>query len=172
MTRARAKAIHDKVNSLLSSHAFDTSWDGSLPHAETLCIIRYEGSESPPPKSSNAHSRRNEEERDHRAVAVLPLSHSGTTAGPVAAGGTTALAAATAQVAGSTGYQSNQRTNQGSAVVAGTYGGTTAGPGSSDAPETREQNRGQRYPPVPEAVLPLARNLRPSAAATRHHSAS
>ncbi|KAK1596216.1 hypothetical protein QYE76_018555 [Lolium multiflorum] len=41
MTRARAKAIHDKVNSLLTSLDLDTPLDGMLPHAETLCVIRY-----------------------------------------------------------------------------------------------------------------------------------
>ncbi|KAK1608389.1 hypothetical protein QYE76_032062 [Lolium multiflorum] len=41
MTRARAKAIHDKVNSLLTTLDLDTPLDGMLPHAETLCVIRY-----------------------------------------------------------------------------------------------------------------------------------
>ena len=45
MTRARAKALHDKVNSLLSSFDFDSTLDGILLHADTLCILRYE-----PPK--------------------------------------------------------------------------------------------------------------------------
>ncbi|KAK1628064.1 hypothetical protein QYE76_002379, partial [Lolium multiflorum] len=39
MTRARAKAIHDKVNSLLTTLDLDTPLDGMLPHAETLCRI-------------------------------------------------------------------------------------------------------------------------------------
>ncbi|KAK1595670.1 hypothetical protein QYE76_037389 [Lolium multiflorum] len=41
MTRARVKALHDKVNSLLTSLDLDTPLDGMLPHAETLCVIRY-----------------------------------------------------------------------------------------------------------------------------------
>src|SRR5215217_3431671 len=41
MTRARAKALHDKVNSLLTTLDLDTPLDGMLPHAETLCVIRY-----------------------------------------------------------------------------------------------------------------------------------
>ncbi|KAK1648901.1 hypothetical protein QYE76_066706 [Lolium multiflorum] len=41
MTRARAKAIHDKVNSLLTTLDLGTPLDGMLPHAETLCVIRY-----------------------------------------------------------------------------------------------------------------------------------
>ena len=42
MTRARAKLLHDKVNSLLSSCDFDTSLDGMLLHAPTLCILSYD----------------------------------------------------------------------------------------------------------------------------------
>ena len=42
MTRSRAKAIHDKVNSLLSLHTFDVSVNGSLPHGDTLCMLSYE----------------------------------------------------------------------------------------------------------------------------------
>ena len=41
MTRARAKAIHDKVNSLLSSCDFDTPMDGILLHQSVLCILTY-----------------------------------------------------------------------------------------------------------------------------------
>jgi hypothetical protein len=44
----------------------------------------------------------------------------------------------------SSGAQENQRANLGPAVVAGTYGGTTAGPGSPNTPESREQIRAQR----------------------------
>ena len=42
MTRARTKALHDKVNSLLCSYEFDAQLDGLLPHASTLCILSYE----------------------------------------------------------------------------------------------------------------------------------
>jgi len=42
MTRARAKLLQAKVNSLLSLCDFDTPLDGLLLHAHTLCIIRYE----------------------------------------------------------------------------------------------------------------------------------
>jgi hypothetical protein len=139
LTRARARAIHDKVNSLLASYAFDTSWDRSLPHAETLCVIRYEETESPPPKSSNTYSRRNGGKQDYEAVAVLPLSHSGTTATPVGASGTTALATAAVQV---TKLPRNQRANLGPAVVTGTYGGTTAGPESSRNVRIQRANPG------------------------------
>ena len=41
MTRARAKAIEDKVNSLLSKIPLSTYETWLLPHAETLCVIKY-----------------------------------------------------------------------------------------------------------------------------------
>jgi hypothetical protein len=41
MTRASAKAMHQEVNSLLSTYTFDTSLDGMLLHVNTLCSIRY-----------------------------------------------------------------------------------------------------------------------------------
>jgi hypothetical protein len=43
MTRARLKAIHDKVNSLLSTLDLGTLLDEMLPHVGVLCVIRYEG---------------------------------------------------------------------------------------------------------------------------------
>ena len=42
MTRARAKLLQAKVNSLLSLCDFDTPLDGLLLHNHALCIIRYE----------------------------------------------------------------------------------------------------------------------------------
>ena len=47
MTRARAKALHDKVNSLLSSLDLGSTLDGLLLHTDTLCILRYESRELP-----------------------------------------------------------------------------------------------------------------------------
>ena len=41
MTRARAKAIEDKVNSLLSELPLSTHATWLLHQAETLCVIRY-----------------------------------------------------------------------------------------------------------------------------------
>ena len=41
MTRARAKAIEDKVNSLLSELPLSTHETWLLPQTETLCVIRY-----------------------------------------------------------------------------------------------------------------------------------
>jgi hypothetical protein len=41
MTRARVKALHDKVTSLLATLDLGTPLDGMLPHADVLCVIRY-----------------------------------------------------------------------------------------------------------------------------------
>ena len=43
LTRAQARAIGTKVNSLLSELHFDTCETWVLPHADMLCIIRYLG---------------------------------------------------------------------------------------------------------------------------------
>ena len=43
MTRARAKAIEDKVNSFLSELPLSMHDTWLLPQAETLCVIRYLG---------------------------------------------------------------------------------------------------------------------------------
>jgi hypothetical protein len=76
MTRARVKALHDKVNSILATLDLDTPLDGMLPHADTLCVIRYkdhqgyEGEEAPFIKGEEAKAygleeeeRKKEEER-------------------------------------------------------------------------------------------------------------
>src|SRR3954470_10355203 len=42
MTRARAKLLQAKVNSLLSSCDFGLPLDGLILHATTLCILSYE----------------------------------------------------------------------------------------------------------------------------------
>ena len=42
MTRAHVKALCDKVNSLISTFDLDSTLDGVLLHADTLCILRYE----------------------------------------------------------------------------------------------------------------------------------
>jgi hypothetical protein len=68
MTRARIKALHDKVNSILATLDLDTPLDGMLPHAETLCVIRYknhqgyEGEEAPFIKEEEAKANGLEEE--------------------------------------------------------------------------------------------------------------
>src|SRR4051812_33587454 len=63
MTRARAKLLQAKVNSLLSSCDFGLPLDGLLLHATTLCILRYE--------ATPAHQATKEEgpgEEDARAL--------------------------------------------------------------------------------------------------------
>ena len=47
MTRSRAKAIHDKVNSFLYMCDFDPTVNGMLPHANALCVLRHEPQHSP-----------------------------------------------------------------------------------------------------------------------------
>jgi hypothetical protein len=42
MTRARAKALHDKVNLLLNTLDLVHTLNGSLPHCNTFCAVRYE----------------------------------------------------------------------------------------------------------------------------------
>jgi hypothetical protein len=46
MIRARAKAIHDKVNSFLYTLEIDHTVNGSLPHSNAICVIRYEPHET------------------------------------------------------------------------------------------------------------------------------
>ena len=47
MTRARVKALHDEVNSLLTTLDLGTPLDGLLPHADVLCVIRYKAHQDP-----------------------------------------------------------------------------------------------------------------------------
>ncbi|KAK1681332.1 hypothetical protein QYE76_042180 [Lolium multiflorum] len=63
MTRARAKAIHDKVNSLLTTLDLDSPLDGMLPHAETLCVIRYTEHQDPG-EDETSWSREGEEQQN------------------------------------------------------------------------------------------------------------
>jgi hypothetical protein len=42
MTRARAKALHDKVNSLLNTLDLKHTLNGSLPHGNIICVVRYD----------------------------------------------------------------------------------------------------------------------------------
>ncbi|KAK1602193.1 hypothetical protein QYE76_018177 [Lolium multiflorum] len=63
MTRARAKAIHDKVNSLLTTLDLDTPLDGLLPHADVLCVIRYKAHQDPG-EDETSWSREGEEQRN------------------------------------------------------------------------------------------------------------
>src|SRR6185369_7820856 len=47
MTRARVKAIHAKVNSLLSMCDLDNPLNGLLLHSDTLCVLSYGGPDDP-----------------------------------------------------------------------------------------------------------------------------
>ena len=47
MTRARVKALHEKVNSLLSMCDLDTPLNGLLLHSDTLCVLSYGGPDDP-----------------------------------------------------------------------------------------------------------------------------
>ena len=80
MTRARAKALHDKVNSLLITLDLGTFLDGMLLTADYLCVIRYIHQE--PPQGSQdveMQPRREEEDEPVAPWPVLPPATSGTT---------------------------------------------------------------------------------------------
>jgi hypothetical protein len=42
MKRARAKALHDKVNLLLNTLDLEHTMNGSLPHGNIICAVCYE----------------------------------------------------------------------------------------------------------------------------------
>jgi hypothetical protein len=42
MPRAQAKALHDKVNLLLNTLDLEHPLNGSLPHGNIICAVRYE----------------------------------------------------------------------------------------------------------------------------------
>src|SRR3954462_13132714 len=77
MTRARAKALHDKVNSLLVTLDLGTSMDGMLLTVDTLCVIRY----LPHEQDDEMMSRQEEQDEVVTPGPVLPLEDSGTTTG-------------------------------------------------------------------------------------------
>ncbi|KAK1696575.1 hypothetical protein QYE76_013272 [Lolium multiflorum] len=57
MTRARVKALHDKVNSLLTTLDLGTPLDGMLPHADVLCVIRYKEHQDPGGKANQGQGK-------------------------------------------------------------------------------------------------------------------
>src|SRR3954470_10467424 len=83
MTRARAKFLQAKVNSLLSLCDFDTPLDGLLLHTHTLCIIRYEEKDQGTEEKQPVAARRKRYYRLSRPVlplqAVLPAPATGRT---------------------------------------------------------------------------------------------
>ncbi|KAK1641608.1 hypothetical protein QYE76_059413 [Lolium multiflorum] len=74
MTRARVKALHDKVNSLLTTLDLDTPLDGLLPQADMLCVIRYE----PREKDSTADPKMDKEEGEEESQLKDAPAHPGT----------------------------------------------------------------------------------------------
>jgi hypothetical protein len=70
MTRARVKALHDEVNSLLTTLDLGTPLDGMLPHADVLCVIRYKAHQDPG-EEDTPWSREGEEQRDMEMITKL-----------------------------------------------------------------------------------------------------
>ena len=68
MTRARVKALHDKVNSLLSTFDLGSTLDGVLLHTDMLCVIRYEPTKpsehGPPSWTKQGRGREEAEESE------------------------------------------------------------------------------------------------------------
>ena len=78
MTRARAQALHQEVNSLLSTYAFDTPLDGLLLHANTLCSIRYIDQEASHGDQANEERAGNDEDGTTASRPELPPPRTGT----------------------------------------------------------------------------------------------
>ena len=82
MTRSRAKAMQDKVNSLLSLHQVDLSMDGLLPQADVLCVLRYKPDVDPSTgqgvKGGEAPEDGDREDGEQAATGEVP-GKSGTT---------------------------------------------------------------------------------------------
>ena len=73
MTRARAKALHDKVNSLLSMLDIDSPLDGMLSQADMLCVIRYIPQGASTSSQDGKLEQEGREEEASAPVAVLPV---------------------------------------------------------------------------------------------------
>ena len=67
MTRARVKALHDEVNSLLTTLDLGTPLDGLLPHADVLCVIRYKAHQDPG-EEDTPWPREGEEQLDMKMI--------------------------------------------------------------------------------------------------------
>ena len=67
MTRARVKALHDEVNSLLTTLDLGTPLDGMLPHADVLCVIRYKAHQDPG-EEETPRSREGEKQLDMEMI--------------------------------------------------------------------------------------------------------
>lgn len=77
MTRARAKAIHDKVNSLLSSYDFNTALDGVLLLTDMLLVIRYNPQEHPHGWTTREAKLETRETRPEEEGPESPTGHTG-----------------------------------------------------------------------------------------------
>ena len=67
MTRARVKALHDEVNTLLTTLDLGTPLDGLLPHADVLCVIRYKAHQDPG-EEDKPRSREGEKQLDMEMI--------------------------------------------------------------------------------------------------------
>ena len=67
MTRARVKALHDEVNSLLTTLDLGTPLDGMLPHVDVLCVIRYKAHQDPG-EEDKPRSREEEKQLDMEMI--------------------------------------------------------------------------------------------------------
>ena len=80
MTRSRAKAIQEKVNSLLSHRQLDPPMNGLLPQVNVLCILRFEANDSCQVDVEGG-GRDDAKICEEYQAAVLPPGAGGTTAG-------------------------------------------------------------------------------------------
>lgn len=74
MTRARAKAIEDKVNSFLYELPLSTHETWQLPQAETLCMIRYleEGHGAATPIGQDGENTKYKEREEKQPGSLQP----------------------------------------------------------------------------------------------------
>ena len=71
MTRARAKDIEDKVNSLLSELTLSMQETWLLPKTETLCMIRYQ-KDPPDDAREDVQARKFTDEENQRKESRTP----------------------------------------------------------------------------------------------------
>jgi hypothetical protein len=80
MTRARVKALHDNVNSILSTVYLDTTLDGLLLHSNVLHVIRYEfgevaiGNTQGPSEQQGTSLRERRDEKDRGEEELRPVA--------------------------------------------------------------------------------------------------
>ena len=84
LTRARVKALHDKVNSLLSMCDLDTPLNGLLLHSDTLCILRNHLDNDPQWSEEDDQEKTQEDgqEEERGEEAGIPEELSAGTTGP------------------------------------------------------------------------------------------